>query len=65
MSITFSVSNNTIGRGDALVSDKAIDYSNSFGDEGVPAPGINLCGRCRAYRPWLLHPSSSHQSGWR
>ena len=42
MSITLSVSNNTIGRGDALVSDKAIDYSNSFGDEGVPAPGINL-----------------------
>ena len=56
MSITFSVSNNTIGRGDALVSDKAIDYSNSFGDEGVPAPGINLCGRCREYRPWLLRP---------
>ena len=65
MSITLSVSNNTIGIGDALVSDKAIDYSNSFGDEGVPAPGINLCGRCRVYRPWLLRPSSNHQSGWR
>ena len=65
MSITLSVSNNTIGRGDALVSDKAIDYSNSFGDEGVPAPGINLCGRCRAYRLFLQRPSSNHQSGWR
>ena len=65
MSITFSVSNNTIGRGDALVSDKAIDYSNSFGDEGVPAPGINLYGRYRVYRPWLLRPLSNHQSGWR
>ena len=65
MSITFSVSNNTIGRGDALVSDKAIDYSNSFGDEGVPAPGINLCGICREYRPCLQRPSSNHQSGWR
>ena len=64
MSITFSVSNNTIGRGDALVSDKAIDYSNSFGDEGVPAPGINLYGRCRGCIPWLLRPLSSHQSGW-
>ena len=65
MSIILSISNNTIGRGDALVSDKAIDYSNSFGDEGVPAPGINLCGRCRVYIPWLLRPSSNHQSGWR
>ena len=65
MSITLSVSNNTIGRGDALVSDKAIDYSNSFGDEGVPAPGINLCGRCRAYRLFLQRHSSNHQSGWR
>ena len=64
MSITFSVSNNTIGRGDALVSDKAIDYSNSFGDEGVPAPGINLCGRCRVCIPCLLRPSSNHQSDW-
>ena len=65
MSITLSISNNTTGRGDAIVSDKAIDYSNSFGDEGVPAPGINLCGRCRECRPLLLRPSSSHQSGWR
>ena len=64
MSITFSVSNNTIGRGDALVSDKAIVYSNSFGDEGVPAPGINLCGRCRVCIPCLQRPSSNHQSDW-
>ena len=64
MSITFSVSNNTIGRGDALVSDKAIDYSNSFGDEGVPAPSINLCGRCRVCIPCLLRPLSNHQSDW-
>ena len=42
MSITLSISNNTIGRRDAHVHDKAIDYSNSFGDEGVPAPGINI-----------------------
>ena len=65
MSITFSVSNNTIGRGDALVSDKAIDYSNSFGDEGVPAPGINLCGRYHVYKLFLQRHSSNHQSGWR
>ena len=65
MSITFSVSNNTIGRGDALVSDKAIDYSKSFGDEGVPAPGINPCGRYRAYRLFLQRHSSNHQSDWR
>ena len=64
MSITLSVSNNTIGRGDALVSDKAIDYSNSFGDEGVPAPGINLCGRCLLYRLFLQRHSSNHQSDW-
>ncbi len=64
MSITLSISNNTIGRRDAHVHDKAIDYSNSFGDEGVPAPGINLYGRYRAYRPWLLRPLNSHQSGW-
>ena len=64
MSITFSVSNNTIGRGDALVSDKAIDYSNSFGDEGVPAPGINLYGRYRVYKLLLQRPLSNHQSGW-
>ena len=64
MSITFSVSNNTIGRRDAQVHDKAIDYSNSFGDEGVPAPGINLCGRYLVYRLYPLHPLSSHQSGW-
>ena len=65
MSITFSVSNNTIGRRDAQVHDKAIDYSNSFGDEGVPAPGINLYGRYRECIPCLLRPSSNHQSGWR
>ena len=64
MSITFSISNNTIGRGDAHVHDKAIDYSNSFGDEGVPAPGINLYGRCRAYRLFLQRHSSNHQSDW-